>query len=413
MLGTEDGALRGLIPTAWYPNQLALTPDGRQLAVATLLGVGSGAELKDPARRYVHAYRGTVHVVPVPDAAQLASYTTAVAENNHVRHGAARSSQPATARTAAPAAVPRRAGDPSLIEHVVYIIKENRTYDQLFGDLPKGNGDPSLVHVRRGRHAEPSQAGRPSSSCSTTSTRPAATAATATVGDAGERDRATALWPGYVGRSYPFDGTDPIAYANTRLPLGPARCARQDRAGLRRVRRPAAGDRSRRSARGCSSAGRRGDDFTSDWYITRAARAAQQDAGARTIRPTRRPIPDVVRAQIFLEGSEEVGGRRHDAEPGDPAAAERSHARHRARTSHTPKAMVADNDLALGQIVEALSQSPFWKKMAIFVVEDDAQNGVDHVDGHRTVALAISPYVRRGTSTRRSTRTRAWSRRSS
>jgi hypothetical protein len=62
----------------------------------------------------------------------------------------------------------------------------------------------------------------------------------------------------------------------------------------------------------------------------------------------------------------------------------------------TPKAMVADNDLALGQIVEALTKSPFWPKMAIFVVEDDAQNGVDHVDGHRTVALAISPYTRRG-----------------
>ena len=58
--------------------------------------------------------------------------------------------------------------------------------------------------------------------------------------------------------------------------------------------------------------------------------------------------------------------------------------------------MVADNDLALGQVVEALTKSRFWPKMAIFVVEDDAQNGVDHVDGHRTVALAISPYVRRG-----------------
>src|SRR5262245_38979307 len=62
----------------------------------------------------------------------------------------------------------------------------------------------------------------------------------------------------------------------------------------------------------------------------------------------------------------------------------------------TPQAMVADNDLALGQIVDALSHSKFWSKMAIFVVEDDAQNGVDHVDGHRTVALAVSPYTRRG-----------------
>ena len=72
------------------------------------------------------------------------------------------------------------------------------------------------------------------------------------------------------------------------------------------------------------------------------------------------------------------------------------HTRGAAPGTHTPKAMVADNDLALGQIVEALSKTPFWKKMAIFVVEDDAQNGVDHVDGHRTTALAISPYIRRG-----------------
>ncbi len=63
----------------------------------------------------------------------------------------------------------------------------------------------------------------------------------------------------------------------------------------------------------------------------------------------------------------------------------------------TPQAMVADNDWALGQIVERLSRSRFWKSMAIFVVEDDAQDGIDHVDGHRTVALAISPYTRRGT----------------
>jgi hypothetical protein len=62
----------------------------------------------------------------------------------------------------------------------------------------------------------------------------------------------------------------------------------------------------------------------------------------------------------------------------------------------TPQAMVADNDYALGQIIEGLTKSKFWPKMAIFIVEDDAQNGVDHVDGHRTVALAVSPYTRRG-----------------
>ncbi len=73
-----------------------------------------------------------------------------------------------------------------------------------------------------------------------------------------------------------------------------------------------------------------------------------------------------------------------------------NHTRGTAPGASTPKAMVADNDLALGQIVEALTRTTFWRKMAILVVEDDAQNGVDHVDGHRTVALAISPYTRRG-----------------
>jgi hypothetical protein len=73
-----------------------------------------------------------------------------------------------------------------------------------------------------------------------------------------------------------------------------------------------------------------------------------------------------------------------------------NHTRGTTPGTNTPKAMVADNDLALGQVVEGLTHSPFWKKMAIFVVEDDAQNGVDHVDGHRTVGMAISPYTRRG-----------------
>src|SRR4029450_3929393 len=141
-------SVRGYIPTAWYPNHLALSPDGAQLAMATLLGVGSGWR-DAPDRRYVHAYRGTVSVVPIPDDAQLASYSTAVAENNHSARAraelAAEQRSGAVRPTPSPLPVPSRAGDPSLIDHVVYIIKENRTYDQLFGDLPRGNGEPSLV----------------------------------------------------------------------------------------------------------------------------------------------------------------------------------------------------------------------------------------------------------------------------
>ncbi|MFM8392679.1 MAG: bifunctional YncE family protein/alkaline phosphatase family protein, partial [Acidobacteriota bacterium] len=146
VLDARSGRIEGLIPTAWYPNGLTISPDGQYLGVSTLLGPGSGWD-GNPRQRFVHAYRGSISVVPMPDSAQLAGYTAAVLENNHMALPATRTVSSAERRGAPPAplALPRRSGDPSPIEHVVYIIKENRTYDQLFGDLPKGNGDPSLV----------------------------------------------------------------------------------------------------------------------------------------------------------------------------------------------------------------------------------------------------------------------------
>jgi sugar lactone lactonase YvrE len=390
VIATADGSVRGLIPTAWYPTQLALSPDGRDLAVATLLGVGSGAELQDPARRHVHAYRGTVHVLPVPDAAQLASFTTAVAENNHVATARAQL-EPAGARARTPAAVPRRAGDPSLVEHVVYIIKENRTYDQLFGDLPRGNGEPSFVLF--GEDVAPNH-------------RKLATEFVlldnfyATGGNSGDghqwvtqaNETSYALWPGYVGRSYPFDGTDPIAYANTGflwdLALARGRTVRVFGEYAGRLPETDRGERERLMQRW-----RAGEDFSSEWSIT-APLAPLNRVLARNYPPYTQNVPDVVRARIFLKALEEW--TRAGAMPNLVVLQLPSdHTRGATPEFHSAKAMVADNDLALGQIVEALSTSPFWPKMAILVVEDDAQNGVDHVDGHRTVALAVSPYARR------------------
>src|SRR5262249_28814331 len=144
----DTNAIEGLIPTGWYPDHLALSRDGKSLAIATLLGAGSGTELSESTlkyfreglpelqpgakRRYVHANRGSIQVVSIPDVAQLANYTTAVAENNHLRlHGESPNplQAPATKTSVAALPVPPRSGDPSSIEHVVYIIKENRTYD--------------------------------------------------------------------------------------------------------------------------------------------------------------------------------------------------------------------------------------------------------------------------------------------
>jgi hypothetical protein len=138
----------------------------------------------------------------------------------------------------------------------------------------------------------------------------------------------------------------------------------------------------------------RSGDFTRDWTVT-APLAPLNAVLAGNYPPYSQSVPDVVRAQIFLKHLAEWTTRKSMPNlvilqlPSD-------HTRGATPDYSTPAAMVADNDLALGQIVEVLSKSPFWPKMAILVVEDDAQNGVDHVDGHRTVALAISPYARRG-----------------
>ncbi|MGV3518667.1 bifunctional YncE family protein/alkaline phosphatase family protein [Luteitalea sp.] len=380
---------RGYIPTAWYPNHLALDPSGATLAVSTLLGVGAGFQ-DQPHRRQVHTYRGTVHVVAVPDQATLDGYTTAVAENNHIP--TARASLAGAPRATEALPVPRRAGDPSLIEHVVYVIKENRTYDQLFGDLPRGNGDPSLVMF--GATVTPNH-------------RKLATDFVlldnfyATGGNSGDghqwatqaNETSYALWPGYVGRSYPFDGTDPIAYANTGflwdLALARGRTVRVY--GEYAGRLP---EEDRQQRQRLLERWKAGDDFTRDWSIT-APLAPLNAVLAKNYPPYTQSIPDVVRAQIFLKDLE--SWQRTGAMPNLVVLQLPSdHTRGATPDYSTASAMVADNDLALGQIVESLSKSPFWPKMAIFVVEDDAQNGVDHVDGHRTIALAVSPYTRRG-----------------
>jgi phospholipase C len=168
-----------------------------------------------PDVRYVHSYRGTVHVVPVPDSVQLAAYTRAVAENNHLplhSTAAQRDADPVRER-ATPVSVPERAGEPSLIEHVIYIVKENRTYDQILGDLKRGNGDRTLSIYGEDVTPNHHKLGREFVTLDNFY---------ATGGNSGDghqwvtqaAETDYAYWPGYDERSYPFDGNDPIAYAN-------------------------------------------------------------------------------------------------------------------------------------------------------------------------------------------------------
>ncbi|HEU0186189.1 MAG TPA: alkaline phosphatase family protein, partial [Blastocatellia bacterium] len=390
VIKTKDMAVAGYIPTGWYPNALSLSLDGKSLAIGALLGAGSSWR-EEPRKRFVHAYRGSVAVVPIPDEAQLASFTTAVWENNHLAKVAPLTPAKNSAKPA-PVAVPERAGDPSLIEHVVYVIKENRTYDQVFGDMSKGNGDPSLVMF--GEDVTPNQHRLADQFVLLDNFY-------ATGGNSGDghqwvtqaNETSYALWPGYAGRSYPFDGSDPIAYSDSGFIWDAAlKMKKTVRVYGEYAGRMNEVDRQQRAK--LLERWKAGEDLTREWNITAPIKPLNNIL-ARNFPAYSTAIPDVARAQIFI-----ADVKKWESEGKMPNLVllqlPSNHTNGTAPGANTPKAMVADNDLALGQIVEALSKTPFWKKMAIFVVEDDAQNGVDHVDGHRTTALAISPYIRRG-----------------
>ncbi len=386
VIDTTARQVKGLIPTAWYPNAIALSPDAKRLAVSTLLGPGSGWR-DEPKKRFVHAYRGSVNVLDIPDASQLASYTTAVAENNHIR---LRGNQTPNPRAQAKA-IPERSGEPSLIQHVVYIIKENRTYDQVLGDLPQGNGDPSLVMF--GRDVTPNQHKLAEDFVLLDNLY-------ATGGNSADghqwltqsNEVGYALWPGYQGRSYPFDGSDPMAYSSGGFlwdyALAKNKTVRIYGEYAGRMAEPPTRQRA-----ALLEEWKSGADFSSRWNIIAPIEPVNKIL-ARQYPSYTNAIPDVARAQIFLK---EFAQFQKDNKfpnlvliqlPSD-------HTFGASPGASSPRAMVADNDLAVGQIVEALTKSQFWPKMAIFIVEDDAQNGVDHVDGHRTTAYVVSPYTKR------------------
>jgi YVTN family beta-propeller protein len=386
---SANGTIDGLIPSGWYPNSVAVSPEGKHLAIGSLLGVGSGWR-DAPAKRFVHSYRGSVAVLPVPDKAQLASFTTAVLENNHLPTQV-NPTRTALRADAAPKAVPVRVGEPSPIEHVVFIIKENRTYDQVFGDVPEGNGDPSLVMfggaVTPNLHRLARQYVLLDNFYATGGNSADGHQWLTQANESGY-----ALWQGYEGRSYPFDGSDPLAPAATGFLWDLA----MSRHKTVRVYGEYAGkmDQSKLPRRS-ELLGRwsKGEDFSREWHVTAPIRRLN-DILSASYPSYSTVIPDVIRAQLLIADI-----REWDKKGSMPnlvmAALPSDHTAGTDPAFTTPRAMVADNDLAVGRIVEALSHTRFWKNMAIFIVEDDAQNGVDHVDGHRTVALAVSPYVRR------------------
>ncbi len=405
VVAVDDSAgsrVQGFLPTGWYPTAAQFSTDGKRIFVLSGKGLASSANPRGPQPAVPAAMgqttrnilEGSLSIVPVPGPRALAAYTKKVYAvtpySDTVRL------RPARAPAASP--IPRAVGGASPIRHVFYIIRENRTYDQIFGDMPEGNGDPSLClfgeEVTPNAHAlarefvlldnfyanaEVSYDGHAFS-----------LGAYAT-------DVVEKIWPmNYGRREAPYlsegGGTMRNPYGNVAAPAegyiwdACARAGVSFRSYGEFVEDPGLEEGTKPRTEGLPAA-------------PGAGRYRQSVPGLKDhfdpdYPPFDLSIPDGRRVDLWLKEFREFeengklprlsilrlgGDHTNYARPDYP----------------TPRAMIAENDLALGRIVEAISASRYWKDSAVFVLEDDAQNGPDHVDAHRTVALVASPYARR------------------
>lgn len=375
----------GFIPVGWYPtnvktlgskilvtngkgNTSLANPEGPQpISKADNSGYQMGSTANNKLQYIAGLFKGTLSFIDVPKAEQLKSYTAQVYANTPFSD-----KRTILADGEAGNPIPRKQGQKSPIKHVFYIIKENRTYDQVLGDLPQGNGDSSLTlfgkKITPNQHAlaedyvlldnfyvdaEVSADGHNWSM-----------AAYAT-------DVIEKSWPtGYGGRGGTgnYEGGRPITYPKDGFIWDYCQ-----RAGITYRSYGEFGDYAKANIKSLQG------------HMCPASPGFDMD------------ITDQVRADAW----------QHDFDSLLNVGAVPQFSTLRISNDHTsgqkkgkvsPQAAVADNDLAVGRILEHLSHSPIWKESVVFILEDDAQNGPDHVDAHRSPAYVVGPYVKRNTA---------------
>jgi len=412
----------GHIPSGWFPAKLEITPDGKTLVVSNAKGFGSGPNggltfQEGKEGSYIgNLMKGSVSVMDIPDDKKLSSLTEQVIENNYrieeyrkVQHH--RANNP----------IPVFGGEKeSPIKYLVFISKENRTYDEVFGQVQKGRGDPTIA--RYGYNA--TFANRNKSVKVTNSTVMPNHLKLVT-----EFARSDNF---YVDSDVSADGhrwlvnTYPNEWVESTVPASYG----GNRSYNEKSKAP--GSLGMNGSAGAiypedyNEAGSMWDhlernkvEFFNFGFGTMFEPAFYDDSFKYTgvkhyvnfpvplpmfsrtskMYPTyNTAIPDQFRIHQFISEFDEKWIKPGTEMPSiitviipnDHGASERPEAGYPFRESY-----MADNDLAVGRIVEYLSHTPFWKNMAIVITEDDAQNGIDHVDAHRSVLMVISPYAKR------------------
>jgi YVTN family beta-propeller protein len=381
----------GFIPTGWYPSALALVDKGNTLYIGNTKGEGMHADPNGPHSPFapksndVHTsvsiktlQRSSLEVLDVRDIkAKLPEWTKTVAANTPYKDSFLSEAR----KPDAPSVLPQKVGAGSPIDHIIYIIKENRTFDQEFGDLPKANGDPRLTifgeTVTPNQHALAKQYvifdnlycdGEVSVDGHSWSNSAYAT-------DFNEKQ-----WP-------PLYGGFSLASYDVQA-MVPSAGHLWDLAAKKGLTYRSYAENASRASVGTPMAAAPG----SEGLRGHVSEAFINGLGVR----------DSVKVKVFLKEFAEYEKNFDSTDPNKRLpnyivmSMGEDHTLGTRVGANTPVAMVADNDFAIGELVEAVSHSKYWPKTAIFIIEDDGQDGSDHVDARRTVGLVISPYVKRG-----------------
>jgi 6-phosphogluconolactonase (cycloisomerase 2 family) len=369
-----ESRAKGFIPTGWYPTSVRFVQG--KIIVANGKGNTSLANPKGPgpfdkeadeqAGEYIgQLFLGKLSVIEVPTESQMAAYSKLVYENCPYSKAKERQTEGEAGNP-----VPRKVGDPSPIKYVFYVIKENRTYDQVLGDLPRGNADPNLCifpeKVSPNHHALANQFVLLDNFY-----------VDAEVSADGHNWSTAAYANDFVEKTWP------TSYGN--------RGGNYDFEGSRQVAFPKGGfiwDYCQRAGVSYRTYGEFADDYKANYptlvgHICPGYSSWDMD------------IQDITREKVWEHDFDSLLAigqvpRFNSIRFGN------DHTSGMAKGAYSPTAAMADNDLAFGRLVEHISKSGIWKESAIFVLEDDAQNGPDHVDAHRSIAFVISPYIKRG-----------------
>ena len=387
--------VKGYIPTEAYPS--GITMFNKILYVTNLEAKGSGVlsettEYKnapdEPAKAYtIHEELASLSIIPVPSSETLNQFTEKVKMMNLFNRTAVMNGVPRI--NIAPKPLPERIGEPSLFKHVVYIIKENKTYDEVFGDIPKARGDKDLCIY--GANVTPNQhklvtdfvlldnyyaSGKSSAE--------------------GHQWTDAAMVSDYVEknvrawfRSYAHRQDDALVYNKNGFIWNNA----MDHGKKVRIYGEACLTHYDSKMQWLDIYNKYANHETLDLYNTSTIARIRPVISATYPDCDNFNFTDQLRADVFINE-----WKKYEQQPGDSLpdlmvlSIPDDHTAGTSQNFPIPAAMVADNDLALGRIIETITHSRFWESTVVFVTEDDSQSGWDHISPYRTTCLIISPY---------------------